>query len=134
MEKRNCNEEERIPNDVITFSSFILFYFLMSNHVFSVSFVSLPHLLLLPTYGRGGLCELNDKINLFFSLLQAGHTLILRRSLGHLMLLMTLLFFFFTLKAKYIWNIDSGRILLQVKVFVHFEMLIFQDELILYII
>lgn len=96
MEKRNCNEEERIPNDVITFSSFILFYFLMSNHIFSVSFVSLPHLLLLPTYGRGGLCELNDKINLFFSLLQAGHTLILRRSLGHLMLLMTLLFFFFS--------------------------------------
>lgn len=65
--------EFKIPNDIIIFCHFlalsILFFFLMKNHMFLVSFVCVPHLLCQPAlsmWQEEPRHELNDNINLIF--------------------------------------------------------------------
>lgn len=86
-EKLGCTDmfEFRIPNDVIIFYHFLalsnlFIYFLMSNHIFSASCVFLicsNYKPALSMWQKEARHELNDRINIFFSPLQEGCTLIL---------------------------------------------------------
>lgn len=87
-------------------------HFFLNEQLHIISFVCLPHLLLLPTstlhVEEEARCELNDGINLFFLPVSGRMYFGFKASLGHIALLL-ILKLLSTLEAKSIWSIDNGQ-------------------------